>query len=156
MIFDFNATMRRGLSALISLAVTTSIPSREIECRLATIPMIVAMQAARAVATKSVGEKLSPLPSLSTGASVSNLRPEGPCTAEQCNCPSYRTVILTKGNPAQPCPPPGERAQAAAPPKRNMIPEPAAAPSNTLSNSRVMARRCPCRARAVPSFNCAF
>jgi len=47
------------------------------------IPMIVAMHAAKAVATRSVGEKLSPLPSLSIGASVASFMPEGPWTASQ-------------------------------------------------------------------------
>ena len=88
MIFDFNATILRGESVLISLVVKISIPSIGMECLLAAIPMMVAMQAANAVATRSVGEKLSPFPSLSTGASVSSLAPEGPWTAEQCNCPS--------------------------------------------------------------------
>ena len=88
MIFDLSATILRGVSALISFVVSIVIPSRLTECLLAVIPIIVAMQAARAVATKSVGEKDSPFPSLSTGASVSSLAPDGPWTAEQCNCPS--------------------------------------------------------------------
>ena len=77
-IFDLSATILRGVSTLISFVVSIVIPSRLIECLLAPIPIIVAMQAARAVATKSVGEKDSPFPSLSTGASVSSLAPEGP------------------------------------------------------------------------------
>jgi len=77
-IFDLSATILRGVSVLISFVVSIVIPSRLIECLLAAIPIIVAIQAARAVATKSVGEKDSPLPSLSTGASVSSLAPEGP------------------------------------------------------------------------------
>jgi len=55
--------------------------------------------------------------------------------------PFVSDVDFDQGIPAQPCPPPGERAQEAAPPKRNMIPDPAAAPSNTLSNSKVIERR---------------
>ena len=78
MIFDLSATILRGVSALISFVVSIVIPSRLIECLLAAIPIIVAIQEARAVATKSVGEKDSPFPSLSTGASVSSLAPEGP------------------------------------------------------------------------------
>jgi len=77
-IFDLSATILRGVSVLISFVVSIAIPSRLIEYLLAAIPIIVAIQAARAVATKSVGEKDSPLPSLSTGASVSSLAPEGP------------------------------------------------------------------------------
>ncbi len=77
-ILDFKATIRRGVSALISLVVSIFMPSRLIECLLAAIPIIVAIQVANAVATRSVGEKDSPFPSLSTGASVSSLAPEGP------------------------------------------------------------------------------
>ena len=76
-IFDFKATILRGESALISFVVSIVIPSSPIECLLAAIPIIVAIQAARAVATKSVGEKDSPFPSLSTGASVPSWAPEG-------------------------------------------------------------------------------
>ena len=83
MTFDFSPTIRLGESVLISFTVSTEVPSNLIPCRLATIPMIVAMQAAMAVATKSVGEKLSPFPSLSTGASVASFVPEGPWTASQ-------------------------------------------------------------------------
>jgi len=77
-ILDFKAMIRRGVSALISLVVSTVIPSNDSECLLAAIPIIVAIQVAKAVATRSVGEKDSPFPSLSTGASVSSLAPEGP------------------------------------------------------------------------------
>ena len=82
-ILDFKATIRRGVSALISFVVSIVIPSKVMECLLAAIPIIVAIQVAKAVASKSVGEKDSPFPSLSTGASVSSLAPEGPCVAEQ-------------------------------------------------------------------------
>ena len=77
-ILDFKATIRRGVSALISFVVSIVIPSKVMECLLAAIPIIVAIQVAKAVASKSVGEKDSPFPSLSTGASVSSLAPEGP------------------------------------------------------------------------------
>jgi len=77
-IFDLSATILRGVSALISLVVSIVMSSRLIECLFAVIPMIVAIQVANAVATRSVGEKDSPFPSLSTGASVSSLAPEGP------------------------------------------------------------------------------
>lgn len=87
-ILEFKATILRGVSALISFVVSTVIPSNDSECLLAAIPIIVAIHVASAVATKSVGEKDSPFPSLSTGASVPSFAPEGPWTAEQCNCPS--------------------------------------------------------------------
>ena len=82
-IFDLSATILRGVSVLISLVVSIFMPSRLIECLFAVIPIIVVMHAARAVATRSVGEKDSPFPSLSTGASVDSLAPDGPCVAEQ-------------------------------------------------------------------------
>ena len=78
MIVDLSATILRGVSALISFVVSTVIPSNDSECLLAAIPMIVAIQVANAVATRSVGEKDSPFPSLSNGASVASLLPEGP------------------------------------------------------------------------------
>ena len=78
MIVDLSATILRGVSVLISFVISIVIPSSLTEWRLAAIPMIVAIQVAKAVATKSVGEKDSPFPSLSTGASVSRLAPEGP------------------------------------------------------------------------------
>ncbi len=77
-ILDFKATIRRGVSALISFVVSIVIPSKVMECLLAAIPIIVAIQVANAVATRSVGEKDSPFPSLSSGASVASLLPEGP------------------------------------------------------------------------------
>ena len=88
MIIDLSATILRGISALISFIVSMVIPSSLMEWRLAEIPMIVAMQVANAVATRSVGEKDSPLPSLSTGASVESVAPEGPWEAEQRSWPS--------------------------------------------------------------------
>ena len=87
-IVDLSATILRGVSLLISFVVSMVMPSSLTEWRLAEIPMIVAIQAAKAVATRSVGEKDSPLPSLSTGASVERVAPEGPCVAEQRSCPS--------------------------------------------------------------------
>ncbi len=45
---------------------------------LATMPMMVNMQAPRPVATRSVGEKDSPRPWVSTGASVESAVREGP------------------------------------------------------------------------------
>ena len=87
-IFDLSAAILRGVSVLISFVASIVIPSKAMECLLPAIPIIVAIHVASAVATKSVGEKDSPFPSLSTGASVPSFAPEGPWTAEQCNCPS--------------------------------------------------------------------
>jgi hypothetical protein len=50
------------------------------------------MQLPNAVATKSVGEKASPLPWLSTGASVTILLPDDKCVAMVRKLPSYKTV----------------------------------------------------------------
>ena len=77
-ILEFKATILRGVLPLISFVVSIVIPSSLTEWRLAVIPMIVAIQVAKAVATRSVGEKDSPFPSLSSGASVASLLPEGP------------------------------------------------------------------------------
>ena len=52
------------------------IPSRSKPFLLETMPMMVSMQLAREVATISVGENASPLPSLSTGASVMYVSPD--------------------------------------------------------------------------------
>ena len=77
-IVDLSSTILRGVSVLISFVVSMVIPSSLTEWRLAEIPMIVAIQVANAVATRSVGEKDSPFPSLSTGASVERVALEGP------------------------------------------------------------------------------
>ena len=77
-IVDLSAAILLGVSVLISFVVSMVIPSSLTEWRLAEIPMIVAIQVAKAVAARSVGEKDSPIPSLSTGASVESLAPEGP------------------------------------------------------------------------------
>ena len=82
-IVDLSAAILRGVSVLISFVVSMVIPSSLTEWRLAEIPIIVAIQVAKAVATRSVGEKDSPFPSLSTGASVENVAPDGPWVAEQ-------------------------------------------------------------------------
>ena len=79
---------RRGGAEVISFVVSTFIPSRSMACRSATMPMIVIMHAPSAVATRSVGEKLSPLPWLSTGASVTSVVPDGPWVARQRRPPS--------------------------------------------------------------------
>ena len=62
-------------------------PLRSQSCRSATIPMIVRMQVLSAVATRSVGEKRSPWPWLSVGASVSRAEPDGPWIEAQRSWP---------------------------------------------------------------------
>jgi hypothetical protein len=57
------------------------------------MPMIVSMQVLRAVATRSVGEKRSPLPWLSVGASVSSSVPEGWWLERQRSSPTYTLSI---------------------------------------------------------------
>ena len=72
--------MRRGLEAMILLTVAR-MPSMAQPLSRARMPMMVSMQLARAVATRSVGENASPLPRLSTGASVMMWLPERRWTA---------------------------------------------------------------------------
>jgi hypothetical protein len=50
---------------------------------------MVIMQLAKAVATKSVGEKASPLPWLSMGASIVILFPDCKCIASDLKFPMY-------------------------------------------------------------------
>src|SRR5690349_24533933 len=69
----------------------------------ALIPMVVLMHVARAVATRSVGEKASPLPLLSLGASVEIFDCDGPCVASQCKSPVYLTETSTMLNYATHC-----------------------------------------------------
>src|SRR5215475_489996 len=70
-------------------------PRRSTPRSSALIPMVVLMQVARAVATRSVGEKASPFPLLSLGASVEIFDCEGPCVASQCKSPVYLTETST-------------------------------------------------------------
>src|SRR5438132_2971167 len=95
---DGKPTIRRGGSFDISFWTETLIPRRSTPSSCALIPMVVLMQVARAVATRSVGENASPLPLLSAGASVAIFAFEGPCTASQCKSPVYLTEILTIPN----------------------------------------------------------
>src|SRR5690606_20090373 len=60
----------------------------------AAMPIVVSIQVANAVATVSVGEKYSPLPLLSTGASVIILFPERTCVARVRNLPKYTTCAV--------------------------------------------------------------
>src|SRR5689334_16855495 len=87
--------IRRGESLDISFCTDTVIPARSTPRSSALIPMVVLMHVARAVATKSVGEKASPFPLLSLGASVEIVACEGPCVASQCKSPVYLTETWT-------------------------------------------------------------
>src|SRR5437667_1182658 len=92
---DGSATIRRGASFDISFWTETLIPRRSTASSCALIPMVVLMQVASAVATRSVGENASPLPLLSVGASVEIFDCDGPCVASQCKLPVYLTSTLT-------------------------------------------------------------
>src|SRR3954447_6000977 len=90
--------MRRGGSFDISFCTDTVMPRRSTPRSSALIPMVVLMHVARAVAMRSVGEKASPFPLLSLGASVEIFACEGPCVASQCNSPVYLTETSTMRN----------------------------------------------------------
>src|SRR6266568_8712045 len=89
------ATIRRGGSFDISFCTDTVMPRRSTPRSSALIPIVVLMHVARAVATRSVGEKASPLPLLSLGASVEIFDCDGPCSASQCKSPAYLMETLT-------------------------------------------------------------
>jgi hypothetical protein len=57
----------------------------------AAMPMMVSIQLASEVASRSVGEKWVPSPWLSFGASVSRVAPDCMCIACVRNCPTYIT-----------------------------------------------------------------
>src|SRR6266704_7177679 len=95
---DGSPTIRRGASFDISFWTDTVIPLKSTPSSCALIPMVVLMQVARAVATRSVGENALPLPLLSVGASVAISDFDGPCTASQCRSPVYLTEMLTTPN----------------------------------------------------------
>jgi len=63
-------------SVPMDLLILASVPSIAKPFLLETIPMMVSMQLARAVATRSVGENPAPLPWLSVGASVIYVSPD--------------------------------------------------------------------------------
>src|SRR6266480_143237 len=92
---DGKPTIRRGGSFDISFWTEILIPRRSTPSSCALIPMVVLMQVASAVATRSVGENASPLPLLSIGASVEIWDCDGPCVASQCKLPVYLTSTLT-------------------------------------------------------------
>jgi len=80
--------MRRTGSVTMLLTTVRRMPPRSTSWRAATMPRMVAMHVPSAVATRSVGEKDSPLPWLSRGASVCRVVPEGVCVARQRSSPS--------------------------------------------------------------------
>src|ERR1700747_3010685 len=90
--------MRRGGALDISFCTEMVIPRKSTPSSCALIPMVVLMQVARAVATRSVGENASPLPLLSVGASVAIFAFDGPCTASERKSPVYLTEMLTIPN----------------------------------------------------------
>jgi len=71
------------------------IPATEIDFESALIATIVIMQVSIEAAKRSVGEKDSPFPWLSTGASVTKIAPDGPCVVVQRKFPSYVAVNFT-------------------------------------------------------------
>lgn len=85
------SAIRRGAEAII-FSTSASILSIFISRALAAIPIVVRIQVARDVAVESVGEKDSPLPWLSTGASVTISVPEARCVAWQRSSPVYITL----------------------------------------------------------------
>src|SRR5215831_15728185 len=95
---DGSPTIRRGGSFDICFSTDTVIPRRSTPSSWALIPIVVLMQVASAVATRSVGENASPLPLLSLGASVEIFDCDGPCVASQCRSPVYLTLTLTIPN----------------------------------------------------------
>src|SRR5437762_6747303 len=92
---DGSATIRRGASFDISFCTDTVMPRKSTPRSSALIPIVVLMQVASAVATRSVGENAAPLPLLSVGASVEIFDSDGPCVASQCKLPVYFTSTLT-------------------------------------------------------------
>ena len=93
LILTWRLSMRRGPSVVIVFSTLALTSPRAQPRRRAVIPMTVKTHVPSAVATRSVGEKLSPKPSWSVGASVSNTPPEGPCRAVQCKSPLYSQWI---------------------------------------------------------------
>lgn len=63
-------------------------------CVFAAIPIMVVMQLPNAVASKSVGENVSPLPLLSTGASVNKMLLDLTCVASVLRSPRYFDLIV--------------------------------------------------------------
>jgi len=74
--------LRKGVET-ISLTTFIRVPFKLKSLFFAYSPRVVAMQVPSAVATKSVGEKNSPFPPLSTGASVLRTLPEDVCFTVQ-------------------------------------------------------------------------
>src|SRR4051812_48955403 len=81
---------RRG-SAFIFFSTSTLIPSKSKPMLRALMPITVIMHVASEVASRSVGEKRSPLPLLSVGASVSKEDWERKWVHSVLNSPLYNT-----------------------------------------------------------------
>src|SRR6478735_12476774 len=81
---------RRG-SAFIFFSTSAFMPSRSKPIVRALMPITVSMQVASDVASRSVGEKRSPLPLLSVGASVSKEDWERKWVHSVLNSPLYNT-----------------------------------------------------------------
>lgn len=78
----------RGVSSDMCFSTFKVMPFSEISFLSATIPMIVAIQLPNAVATRSVGENVSPFPLLSMGASVESVESDGSCVELQRSSPA--------------------------------------------------------------------
>jgi hypothetical protein len=76
------------------LVISQDNPSKETPSRSATIPIIVTIQLPKAAQTKSVGEKDSPFPLLSKGASVNSAFPERTWVAWVLKFPKYELFIV--------------------------------------------------------------
>jgi len=80
--------IRRGASVDMCFSTLRVNPAKSKPIERALMPMIVAMQLISAAAQRSVGEKDSPLPWLSKGASVVKVTPEGECVEVVRKSPS--------------------------------------------------------------------
>ena len=87
--------MRRVGTKVISFCTVIFVPRSSRPWRWAKMPIVVTMHVPSAVATRSVGEKDSPRPWLSVGASVRSVVAEGPCAAVQRRSPRYWMEIST-------------------------------------------------------------
>ena len=91
---SFSVSILRGPSLVIIFSTSTDAPSISQPLCRAVMPITVRTQVPRAVAIRSVGEKASPLPSWSIGASVVRRSPEGTWLASQRRFPMYEQLIL--------------------------------------------------------------
>ncbi len=87
---------RRGSEAII-LVIFIEVPSTLNPWVRAAIPTTVMAQTPKEVASRSVGEKASPLPWLSIGASVIKVCPDLTCVASVRKSPVYITLEVSMG-----------------------------------------------------------